>query len=155
MNNMAQPSQTNGRKRVGAQGSLRRLFFGSTEPAAIREKVTAERLRARSVTGASQDILHLTVEELATVLAVSVRTLNRRNAEDGVLDVGEGDRAYRLARIADLATQSIGNRDRAARWLHLRNPALGGETPLEMLRTEVGTHAVERSLYAIAYGGVA
>ena len=72
-----------------------------------------------------------------------------------MLSPTESDRAYRLARIADLATATIGDDEKAARWLVSASAYLGQRTPLEMLDTELSTTYVEQSLAAIAYGGVA
>jgi putative toxin-antitoxin system antitoxin component (TIGR02293 family) len=67
----------------------------------------------------------------------------------------QSDRAHRLARVTNLATETIGNEARATSWLRTQSPYLGGETPVRMLETEIGTELVVASLYAIAYGGVA
>jgi putative toxin-antitoxin system antitoxin component (TIGR02293 family) len=58
-------------------------------------------------------------------------------------------------RIADLATELIGDADKAKSWLQTPSTYLGAETPIGMLDTEVGTELVVESLYAIAYGGAA
>ena len=39
-------------------------------------------------------------------------------------------------------------------WMRTPNAYLGGETPVRMLDTEVGTDLVAESLSVIAYGGV-
>ncbi len=70
------------------------------------------------------------------------------------LDLSQGDRVYRLARIADLAAEMLGDVSIARQWLRTPSRYLSGETPLAMLSTEVGTQIVEQSLYAIGYGGL-
>ena len=95
----------------------------------------------------------LTLKELATSLDVSPRSLQRRRRE-GRLAKYESDRLYRLARVMALATRSIGDADKARRWLRRPNRALGGQAPLAVIDTEPGARAVENVLGRIAYGGV-
>ena len=92
-------------------------------------------------------------KELATILDLSPRSLQRRRRE-GRLARFESDRLYRLARIVALAKQYIGDVEMARRWLKRPNRALGGKIPLEILDTELGARAVEDVLGRIAYGGV-
>jgi putative toxin-antitoxin system antitoxin component (TIGR02293 family) len=66
----------------------------------------------------------------------------------------ESDRVYRLARVLALAKALIGDEESARRWLKQANEALGGETPLAALDTELGARRVEEVLGRIAYGGV-
>jgi len=99
--------------------------------------------------------LGLTINDAAEVLGVSSRTINRKELGKTTLSPTEGDRAYRLARVADKAIELIGDAERAKSWLHESSTYLGGNTPIQMLATEVGTDLVLESLHAIAYGGVA
>ena len=95
----------------------------------------------------------LTLKELAGTLDVSTRSLQRRRRE-GRLARTESDRLYRLARIVALAKGSLGEDERAMRWLRRPNRALGGTAPIDSLDTEIGARAVEGVLGRIAYGGV-
>lgn len=95
----------------------------------------------------------LTLTELASSLNVSLRSLQRR-ASQKRFTAHESDLLYRLARIVDFASQAIGDRAIAVRWLKRPNEALGGETPLASLDTEAGARRVEGVLGRIAYGGV-
>ena len=103
---------------------------------------------------AVRDLLGITVADAATIVGASTRTITRKEQSREPLTTAETDRAYRLARVADLAVELIGNRTRAIAWLKVPNHYLGDETPLAMLETEIGTDLVVESLYAIAYGGV-
>ena len=58
----------------------------------------------------------------------------------------ESDRLFRLGRIATLAEDVLGSRDKAAAWLHADNRALGGATPLSELDTDLGAEEVESVL---------
>lgn len=65
----------------------------------------------------------LTLRELASALDLSPRSLQRRR-RSGRLARYKSDRLYRLARIVGLANKSLGDRERALRWLKRPNPAL-------------------------------
>jgi putative toxin-antitoxin system antitoxin component (TIGR02293 family) len=95
----------------------------------------------------------LTLKELADALDLSPRSLQRRR-RSGRLARFESDRLYRLARIVALAQQSLGDRQRAARWLKRSNRALGGAAPISAMDTELGARQVENVLGRIAYGGI-
>jgi putative toxin-antitoxin system antitoxin component (TIGR02293 family) len=102
------------------------------------------------------EILHtsgLTLQELASSLDLSVRSLQRRRGE-GRLARHESDRVYRLARIIALAKRYLGDAETATRWLRRPNRALGGIAPLELIDTEIGARSVENVLGRIAFGGV-
>jgi putative toxin-antitoxin system antitoxin component (TIGR02293 family) len=94
----------------------------------------------------------LTLKELASALDLSARSLQRRR--NGRLTSYESDRLYRLARIVALATESLGDHARAARWLKRPNRALGGVPPLAAIDTELGARQVEKVLGRIDYGGI-
>jgi putative toxin-antitoxin system antitoxin component (TIGR02293 family) len=131
----------------GAAVLGRRLNRSIDLQAAIREgfpqRVVDELMRAAG----------LSIGELAACLDLSARSLQRRRRE-GRLARYESDRVYRLARIVALAKSSLGGRDAAARWLKRPNRALGGETPLAVIDTEIGARTVENDLGRIAFGGV-
>jgi putative toxin-antitoxin system antitoxin component (TIGR02293 family) len=88
---------------------------------------------------------------LVHVLHVPARTLARRKKERG-LRPDESDRLLRLARIAALTEETLGNRKKAASWLDRPNRALGGVRPLELLDSELGAQQVEQILGHISHG---
>lgn len=94
--------------------------------------------------------LDLTLKDGARLLHLSQRTLDRR--KKGALDPQEGERFLRLLRIWDLAHNVLGAHDKALRWLHRENRALGGTVPLSLLDTDIGTQAVEDVLGRIEHG---
>lgn len=63
-------------------------------------------------------------------------------------------RSLQLARILALATDRLGDRERAKRWLNQPNHALGGIAPLAAMDTEQGARQVENIPGRIAYGGI-
>jgi putative toxin-antitoxin system antitoxin component (TIGR02293 family) len=135
-------------EQLGGKSALGRTPRTETElQSAIREgfpqPVVGEVMRAGG----------LTLKEVSTILDLSPRSLQRRRHE-GRLARYESDRLYRLARIIALAKMYIGDPDTAMRWLRRPNRTLGGNTPLEVIDTELGARAVENVLGRIAYGGV-
>lgn len=129
-------------------------LFAETDRLHVRTAIADGRLRGSGLRRLRID-LDLTIDELARLLDVAARTINRKEKDDQPLTISEGDRAFRIARTADLATTLIGDRAKALSWLHATNTYLGGRTPLAMLDTEIGADLVAESLYAIAYGAVA
>jgi putative toxin-antitoxin system antitoxin component (TIGR02293 family) len=95
----------------------------------------------------------LTLRELASALDLSPRSLQRRRHR-GRLARYESDRLYRLARIVAIANESLGDHERALRWLKRPNRALGGVSPVAAMDTELGARQVENILGRIAYGGI-
>lgn len=94
----------------------------------------------------------LTLQELATALDLSSRSLQRRRR--GRLARFESDRIYRMARLLALARETLGEDERAVRWLKRTNRALGGQAPIAAIDTELGARQVENLLGRIAYGGI-
>lgn len=93
----------------------------------------------------------LSRSEVASVLGLPARTMARRK-RDRRLRPDESDRLLRLARIAAEAARILGTEEKAAGWLRDENMALGGEVPLELLRTDIGARQVEEILGRIEYG---
>jgi len=97
---------------------------------------------------------NLTSEELVNPLGVSISTIRRRHKHPQ-LTPPVSDRLFRIARIISIATDTLGGREKAARWLHKPNRALSGETPLSRLDTTIGYQQVEEVLFHIEQGLVA
>jgi putative toxin-antitoxin system antitoxin component (TIGR02293 family) len=95
-----------------------------------------------------------TVLELCSSLGIPKSTLMRMIEQGKRMSAVDSDRVYRLVSILALAEQAIGERKKAQLWLRQPNPALGRETPLRTLETEIGARMVEQVLGRIAYGGV-
>ncbi len=95
--------------------------------------------------------LGLTDEMAATALRVPPRTLARRKKQQK-LDPRESEKFLRLVRVAARAMEVLGSLDKAKRWLSTPNRALGGETPLSLLDTDIGALAVEDVLGRIEHG---
>lgn len=85
-------------------------------------------------------------------LVIPRRTFSHRKQNGEPLTSEESDRLLRLLRAVGKAKETFQNSDKAERWLRTSNRALGGRTPLEMLRTESGARLVETVLGRIAHG---
>ena len=85
-------------------------------------------------------------------LVLPRRTFARRIKRHEPLTVEETDRAIRLARVAELAEQTFGEKAKAYRWLRKPKRALGSATPLAYLASEAGARVVEEMLYRIDSG---
>lgn len=124
----------------------------------IVRAATLDDLRARRRAGlpyASVDAVssayHITSKDLVRILELPLRTLARRKKEKR-LRADESDRLLRLGRVAALAEEVLGSREKATDWLHHPNPALGHETPLRHLDSDLGARQVEDVLVRIAHG---
>lgn len=123
-----------------------------------RKSVTLEELQAQLRTGLPYSALEAVASgfeigtaDLVAVLHVPPRTLARRKREKR-LRADESDRLFRLGRIATLAEDVLGSREKAIRWLHQANRALGNASPLQQMDTDLGTRQVEDVLLRIAHG---
>jgi putative toxin-antitoxin system antitoxin component (TIGR02293 family) len=80
-------------------------------------------------------------------------TLERRLAAgEDPLTVEEGDALVRLLQVISQAREVFGDATLADEWLRSANPALGGNIPIRMARTDLGGREVETVLGRIAHG---
>ena len=96
-----------------------------------------------------REALGLTAAELARLVGVSTRTLERLG--DGRLPAPASDRLARLVEVADRAADVLGA-ENVATWLRHPMPALGGEPAVDWLDTGAGVREVLTVLTHIAYG---
>jgi len=98
--------------------------------------------------------LGVSSHELADAAFINRRTLARRKST-GRFDPDESDRLVRIARIFSRAIELYGgNEDSARTWMMSPRRALGGPSPFEMARTEVGAREVEKLIHQIEHGVV-
>ncbi|MBF6594472.1 MAG: DUF2384 domain-containing protein [Thermaceae bacterium] len=88
---------------------------------------------------------------LAAFLGISPKTYGRRRRA-GALEPGESLRVEMLEQAVRLATEVLGNAERARRWLTQPLVGLGGKAPLELLTSIGGYERVRNSLLRQAYG---
>jgi putative toxin-antitoxin system antitoxin component (TIGR02293 family) len=96
--------------------------------------------------------LGITDVQLAELLGVSIRTLQRVPDSKSPLSAQMSDRLYRLARIVAMAEYVLEGADSARVWMHEHQRALGGAKPLELISSEAGYREVEDLLGRIEYG---
>ena len=75
-------------------------------------------------------------------------TLQRRGAR---LSLEESQRLERLARMVALAEFVWEDSERAIEFLTNAQPQLGGNRPVDLVRTDLGTRQVETLLYGLEY----
>ncbi len=96
--------------------------------------------------------LGLSTSEMAEVVLISQRTLNRRRKE-GRLEPDESDRVLRVRRLFTRACTLFDGDDRRARgWFQAEFRELGGESPLSLARTDAGAREVELFIGRIEHG---
>lgn len=100
---------------------------------------------------ALQTGLQVPLEQLASKLAISRATLQRRKAS-GRLSPDESDKLLRFRRLLSQATEVFGDAAKGRDWLKLPQRGLGGAVPLEFAETEIGAREVENLLGRIDYG---
>jgi putative toxin-antitoxin system antitoxin component (TIGR02293 family) len=95
--------------------------------------------------------LDLNSIDLALLVGVASRTLARRKTARFLSPI-ESDRLYRVARITQHASEVLGSLPKARTWLRQENRALGGDSPVSQLDTEIGERRVEDLLNRVNYG---
>lgn len=89
-------------------------------------------------------------DRVADFADIGRRALAARR-EEGRFSRDESDRLVRAARVFGAAlTLFRGDRATTAAWLVSGQPVLGGSTPIEMARTDLGAREVERALAELA-----
>ncbi len=95
--------------------------------------------------------LGLTRSEIDS-LVIRLRTLQRRRVRREKLTVEESDRVMRLLRLFSHAELVYGSPERALGWLRRPRTRFGKRTPLNLLKTDVGSRIVEEMLVQIDHG---
>jgi len=70
----------------------------------------------------------------------------------GRLSADQSDRLVRVVRVVSEAIDTFANKEKALRWLRHPADVLDGQTPLELLYTDIGARTVETLLRRIAHG---
>ena len=98
-----------------------------------------------------QKKLDISQKNLASILGISPRTVNRRKANNQFSKI-ESDRLYRTAQIIVLSMNVFGNMDKVRLWLKNPNHVLDGETPIFLSNTLIGFNQIQDELLRIEYG---
>jgi putative toxin-antitoxin system antitoxin component (TIGR02293 family) len=85
-------------------------------------------------------------------VVIPARTLKHRRQRQESLSLDESDRLARVARVYALAVRVFGNPEKARRWLSKPKIRFDDQTPLAMLRTDLGGRQVEEMLIQIEEG---
>lgn len=93
----------------------------------------------------------LTAQEATHIFHIPTRTLARRKKARR-LAPDESDRVFRFARIATRASEVLGSEEKARRWFHRPNRALGNVLPLNLLATDAGIEQIETVLGRLEHG---
>ena len=96
--------------------------------------------------------IDLSTQELAELVQISLRTLNRRKTQ-GKLEPDESDRLVRLSRILGKTLELFeGDFEAARHWLSREQIGLGGARPLDLVKSEVGAREVEALIGRLEHG---
>lgn len=104
----------------------------------------------RSVLALARKI-SLTIEEIATVLHISERTLQRYTPTT-LVKTEHADRAIELARLYERGAAVLGNESEFNTWMRTPNHALNNEIPLHLLDTSIGFDLILQTLGRMEYG---
>jgi putative toxin-antitoxin system antitoxin component (TIGR02293 family) len=95
--------------------------------------------------------LDLPKNRLTELTQISSRTLDRRK-QKGEFEPPEWERIYRFKELLQTATRIIGSEENAKKWLKTPKKVLGGQTPLDVAKSETGAREVFRVLGRIEHG---
>ena len=102
-----------------------------------------------------QENARLSTADVASLVSIPPRTLQRRKSE-GRLDPNESDRLLRVARLFAKALDLFeGDAEAAQEWFHRPARGLGGEPPIELAVTDLGTREVEALIDRLEHGVLA
>ncbi len=96
--------------------------------------------------------MSIPLQRLAASIDIPYSTARRRIKQKATLTANESDRLYRAARIFALAQGVLGKLEKATQWMNAPNRALGGEAPLDCLKTDIGVGDIEAILKRLEYG---
>ena len=97
------------------------------------------------------DALQLSLKELASLLPVTERTLQRRGP-DGLLSPSVSEQIILIAEVTAKGREVFGTLENFRKWLKEKNIGLGGHSPLNLLDTAIGVQLVEEELGKLEYG---
>ncbi|HEX6983698.1 MAG TPA: antitoxin Xre/MbcA/ParS toxin-binding domain-containing protein [Balneolaceae bacterium] len=95
--------------------------------------------------------LNLTLKELAALLPVTERTLQRRDAHS-LLTPAVSEQIILITELTAKGKEIFGSLEAFRKWLKEENVALGGHPPLSLLDTAIGIQIITDQLGRIEYG---
>ncbi len=129
------------------------LGFRKPKKASAYDVISAIRtgLPAQSVQVFS-DAVDLSLKELSTYIHVSSKTLERRLKDNVALNVDASDRLVEMAKVFARASEVIGDKEHARKWLFKPSRVLGDVKPVSLLDTSSGVEIVMDELGRIEHG---
>jgi putative toxin-antitoxin system antitoxin component (TIGR02293 family) len=89
---------------------------------------------------------------IADLIQIPIRTMARRQTQ-GRLRPDESDRLLRASTLFEKAVELFeGDAKAATRWLQAPQRAFGGQIPLDLASTEIGTRQVEHLIGRLEHG---
>lgn len=90
--------------------------------------------------------------QLAGLVGISGKTLQRARGTRKRLDAVTSDRLFRTARLVALAGTVLESRERGLAWLGRPQIGLGGKVPFALMTTDAGSEQVEQLLLRMEHG---
>jgi putative toxin-antitoxin system antitoxin component (TIGR02293 family) len=95
--------------------------------------------------------ISLTLQELATILHISERTLQRYD-DDAIIKTEYAEKAVELARLYTRGQEVFGSMDKFKLWIKAPSLIFNGEAPVSLLDTSAGFDMVFTELGRIEHG---
>ncbi|MFD0792990.1 antitoxin Xre/MbcA/ParS toxin-binding domain-containing protein [Mucilaginibacter litoreus] len=95
--------------------------------------------------------ISLNIQELANILHISERTLQRYE-DDAIIKTEYAEKAVELARLYTRGEEVFGSMDKFKLWIKTPSLVFNGEAPLSILDTSAGFDMVFRELGRIEHG---
>ena len=95
--------------------------------------------------------ISLNIQELAGILHISERTLQRYN-DDDIIKTEYAEKAVELARLYTRGAEVFGSMDKFKQWVKSPSLIFNGEAPVSLLDTSAGFDMVFRELGRIEHG---
>src|ERR1700740_208131 len=113
-------------------------------------KLARQGFSKRALLSLARKIL-LTLQELATILHISERTLQRYD-DDAIIKTEYAEKAVELARLYTRGEEVFGSLDKFKTWMKTPLHVFKGETPVSLLDTSFGFDMVFKELGRIEHG---
>ena len=113
-------------------------------------KLTREGLPKKVLTALAKKV-SLTLQELAVIMHISERTLQRYD-DNEVVKTEYAEKAIELARLYTRGEEVFGSMDKFKLWMKTPGYVFRNETPVSLLDTSVGFDMVLRELGRIEHG---
>ncbi|WP_299667290.1 antitoxin Xre-like helix-turn-helix domain-containing protein [uncultured Polaribacter sp.] len=103
----------------------------------------------------AQVLMPFSIQEWATILHISVRSIDRLKKERKKLNISQSEKLIEITLLYDYGVDVFGAADKFSKWLERANIGLGGVAPKSLLDTNQGMKAIKSQLSRIEYGVLA